>query len=106
MLGGHRGGAKRARRKALVPQREPTEQYPFLSWCEIRRVCNRCAGPCGGCVPESAACIQTARPYQNKRIACRSAARMRTSGTCHSDRIPVAERCRNSRSEERRVGKE
>src|SRR6266849_5624930 len=93
MLDGHRGGAKRARRKALVPQREPTEQYPFQSWCEIRRVCNRCAGPCGGCVPESAACIQTARPYQNKRIACRSAARIRTSRA--SDRADHA-RCPRS----------
>src|SRR5258706_9005882 len=95
MLDGHRGGAKRARRKALVPQREPKEQYLFQSWCEIRRACNRCADPCGGCVPESAACIQTARPYQNKRIACRSAARKRTWGTCLSDRIPAAERRRN-----------
>jgi len=54
----------------------PTEQYPFQSWCEIRRVCNRCAGPCGGCV--SGIGLHAFKPrgrIKNKRIACRSAAR-------------------------------
>ena len=73
---------------------------PSLAWS---RRCNHCAGPCAGCVPESAGCTQNGSKDRSRCTACRSATRSRTWGTGRRDRQATAKANRIANSGRRRA---